>query len=860
MPLRSRSESARANLRLRRRVLIIATVLILAICISIAMDLRHSHAVARSTADRELTNLAGALAEQTARSFQSIDLILRSTALLLNVAESRGSSGEEIHYELIRQIAGVPQVRALSVTDSAGQTLYTSRAYPAPPVDISGHPFFKTLRDNPGRGFNIDDPTISAVDGMVGFSASRRLEDEAGHFHGVIVARTELEYFVHFYQAIDLGKGSAISLFRTDGVLLARYPAAEGMIGHSYAQYHGLFENSATSGGTVRFTSPMDGKEHIAAAHMVKDFPLIVAVSRDAGVVFAPWREQATENLVRATILILFAALLISGFLRQLRRQEEADEQLRVSEERYSLAMTGSDEGHWDWDIDTDRVFGSERMRDLYALPAHASFTSRPEFLAQVKLHPEDQPRMDAAIADHLDGRSPRFELEYRVLLPDGEYRWLLNRGQCFRDDTGRAYRMAGSVTDITARKHAEEAKQRLEAQLRQAQKLEAMGTLAGGIAHDFNNILGAILGYGEMAQKSAAEGSATRRYLDNVINAGNRAKALVERILAFSRSGMGERVPVHVQSVVGETLDLLRASLPTGIEFQVSLDAGNASVIGDATQIHQVVMNLCTNAMQAMRGGGTLGIALDCTTLEASRALLTGDLAPGKYVRLTVRDTGSGIEPKVLERIFDPFFTTKGVGSGTGLGLSLVHGIVNDLGGGIDVHSLVGTGTSFEIYLPVGGETSAPTAAAEKDTPRGNGETVMLVDDEEALVMLGEELLAELGYEPVGFTRSAAALQAFRADPQRFDVVLSDETMPDITGTELAREIRKLRIDIPIVLMSGYSGSRLSERAGAAGATDLLSKPLQARDIAESLARALKGRNRVQSAASALERRLDRA
>jgi PAS domain S-box-containing protein len=389
-------------------------------------------------------------------------------------------------------------------------------------------------------------------------------------------------------------------------------------------------------------------------------------------------------------------------------------------------------------------------------------------------------------------------------------------------------------------RSRAEEDKQKLEAQLRQSQKMEAMGTLAGGIAHDFNNILGAILGYGEMAYKSAAEDSATRRYLENVMIAGNRAKTLVERILAFSRSGMAERVPVHVETVAAETVELLRASLPAGIELQVSLAAGNASVIGDATQIHQVVMNLCSNAIQAMASGGLLNVKLDRATFDTPRVFSHGRITPGQYLRLEVSDTGTGIDPKLMERIFDPFFTTKGVGEGTGLGLSLVHGIARDHGGGIDVHSRPGAGSTFEVYLPMAGEIGAPTVSAEAQVPQGRGETVMLVDDEQALVTLGEEMLAELGYEPVGFQGSVAALEAFQTNPQRFDAVLTDETMPEMTGTELAREIRKLRPDIPVLLMSGYRGLALAARAATSGINDLLKKPLQSHDIAASLAKAL--------------------
>jgi signal transduction histidine kinase/ActR/RegA family two-component response regulator len=460
--------------------------------------------------------------------------------------------------------------------------------------------------------------------------------------------------------------------------------------------------------------------------------------------------------------------------------------------------------------------------------------------LAQIVIHPDDMPRFDAALRDHFAGQTPHYECEYRVRQPDGEWRWVLARGRCLRDATGRPYRFVGSAIDVTAEKRAQVDKEHLEAQLRQSQKMEAIGTLAGGIAHDFNNILGAILGYGELAYQHSAEGSALRRYLDNVMHAAGRAKTLVERILGFSRSGLGERVPVNVQSVIEETLELLAASLPAGIRLEKTLEAGDAAVIGDATHLHQVAMNLCTNALHAMERGGVLSVVLERVELGEQRSLSRGTLSPGAYVRLVVSDTGSGIPPAVLERMFDPFFTTKGVGEGTGLGLSLVHGIVSELGGAIDVATSAGKGTKFEIWLPVAGEAGRPAVEAVRELPRGHGETVMIVDDERPLVALAKEMLAALGYEPVGFESSSAALQAFRAEPQRFDLVLTDEAMPDLVGTELAHEIRRIQPTLPIILMSGHGGAQLTRRAAAVGAKEVLRKPLQGRDLAESLARVL--------------------
>ena len=421
-----------------------------------------------------------------------------------------------------------------------------------------------------------------------------------------------------------------------------------------------------------------------------------------------------------------------------------------------------------------------------------------------------------------------------------GAWRWYHDRGLALRDEAGRPYRMAGSIEDVTDRKEAEAQRDRLEGQLRQAQKLEAMGTLAGGVAHDFNNILAAILGYGEMAQKIAAEGTPLRRYIDGAMSAGMRAKALVERILAFSRSGMGERVQVHVQSVVAEVLDVVEGSLPAGVTLERSLAAGDAAVLGDPTQLHQVVMNLCSNAVQAIDGVGRVSVSTDTVVLDEARLVTTCSLPRGEYVRLRIADTGAGIDPKVIDRIFDPFFTTKSVGVGTGLGLSLVHGIVTDLGGGVEVENRPGAGAAFTVYVPREGDVEAP-ATIEESPGAGSGETIMLVDDETALVRLGEEMMAELGYEPVGFSSSTAALESFRGQPDRFDAVLSDESMPELTGSELAEQIHRIRPDIPIVLMSGFTSAALATRARDAGVVEVLAKPLVARDIARCLANALR-------------------
>ena len=387
----------------------------------------------------------------------------------------------------------------------------------------------------------------------------------------------------------------------------------------------------------------------------------------------------------------------------------------------------------------------------------------------------------------------------------------------------------------------AERGRRRLEARLQQTQRLEALGTLAGGIAHDFNNILGAILGFGELAQQQAEPGSALRRHIDRVLQGGARARLLVRRILDFSRSGVTDRAPVHVQTLMEEIVAMLASTLPAGVDLQAQLDAGDAAVLGDATQLYQVAMNICTNAVQAIESAGTVSIRLRRVDVSVPRVLLHTELAVGPHVCLEVRDTGVGIPPEALQRIFEPFFTTKKQGEGTGLGLAVVHGIVADLGGAIDVASVPGEGTQVSVWLPVCGECAPATVPDTGEWPAGQGEVVMVVDDEHALVELAEETLAGLGYEPVGFDSAERALQAFEADPDRFDALLSDEMLPGMQGTELARLARLRRPALPVLLMSGKVDHAMVERAHAAGVHAVLHKPLALRELATRLAEALR-------------------
>lgn len=522
----------------------------------------------------------------------------------------------------------------------------------------------------------------------------------------------------------------------------------------------------------------------------------------------------------------------LSGIATDVTARRQAELALRVSEERFSLAVAGSRDGVWDLDFDSQQMFMSERAQQIFGLEIGESLRSREAWKSAIAMPPEDLAQQEAALDAYLSGQAPAFDGEWRVSLPDGSLRWVRVRGVCVRHPDGRPHRLAGSVSDIDDQKRA-------QTMLQQSQRLEAVGTLASGVAHDFNNILGAILGFGEMCLQHTRRGSRLRRDLECIVTAGERGRALVQRILAFSRSGSGERSPVHLEGVVREVLQLLAPTLPAGVRLETRLDTGLAAVLGDPTQMHQVVLNLVSNALHAMPDGGTLGVSLRAATLAAPRHLTTGRIDAGEYLVLDVEDDGTGIAPDIRERIFDPFVTTRKAGAGAGLGLSLVHGIVTEAGGAVDVCSEVGAGSRFEVYLPRVGWAAEAAQRAEAMAPRGRHQQVLVVDDEPLLVRLVTETLSELGYMAVGFTNPLEAAAAFQAHPERFDALVTDQRMPDLSGTELIVRARVLRPALPALLLSGFLDNEAGAQARRLGA-HVLGKPVLRQELAATLARAL--------------------
>ena len=455
-------------------------------------------------------------------------------------------------------------------------------------------------------------------------------------------------------------------------------------------------------------------------------------------------------------------------------------------------------------------------------------------------------PKDRKAIVRRLKKKGRVDGIEVEVRRKDGAFIWVRGSATLYIDHDNNLPYILAFFQDVTEQKKAEERRKLLEAKTRESQKLEAIGTLAGGIAHDFNNVLFAIIGAAEITlrtlPKEAELYDELSRNLQIILESGKRAGKLVKQILAFSRKTVQAIEPVCVRQIATEASKMLKATLPATITLRCDLDSDSLAM-ADPTQVHQTVVNLCTNAAHAMRNeGGTLTLRLSDVYLCPEFAAEHPGVSPGPYIRLTVSDTGCGIDPEITERIFDPFFTTKGQGEGTGLGLSVVHGIIKSHKGAITFQSEAGKGSIFHVYLPKIWAAKTIAAITAPENLPGGSERILCVDDEETLVELETALLEKLGYRVAGKTSSREALDLFLESPHAFDLVITDLTMPDLTGDLLAQRITAVRPDLPVLLCTGYGDNVMSGTSGTREITDVLFKPVNVEILARSVRKALDG------------------
>jgi PAS domain S-box-containing protein len=526
------------------------------------------------------------------------------------------------------------------------------------------------------------------------------------------------------------------------------------------------------------------------------------------------------------------------GVARDITERLSAEKALHVSESRLKKAQTVAKIGNWEYDVPTGMVWGSEEAFRIYGIERTSEYLP----LDEVENHIIEAKRVNQALVD-LISKGMSYDIEFQIIQKNTQLLITVHSiAEMVKDDKGNPLKVLGVIQDITERKQAEEEREKLQVQLVQAQKMESIGTLAGGIAHDFNNILGAILGYAEMAQEGSPAGSMVRKDIDQVVKASHRAKDLVKQILAFSRQAETEHIPLQPELIIKEALKLLRSSLPTTIDIQQDIEPEVGPILADPTQIHQIINNLCTNAFHAMEEtGGTLTISLKNKTLTLADLTSEPHIQPGHFVEIIVGDTGSGIKPEIMDKIFDPFFTTKEVGKGTGMGLAIIHGIAHKSNGFVSCKSSPGEGTIFHVYLPVHTVTTPPEA---ETTPVGLIQTgiehILFIDDEEMLAEMGKTMLERLGYRVTIETNSLEALKIMQNQPNRFDLVITDQTMPGMTGSDLARRMLQIRPGLPIILCTGFSNMISEEKARIYGIKGFAMKPLAKKDLASLIRKVL--------------------
>jgi PAS domain S-box-containing protein len=547
-------------------------------------------------------------------------------------------------------------------------------------------------------------------------------------------------------------------------------------------------------------------------------------------------QDRVTVHLVDG------APATLRGVMVDITDRKRAEAALRESEERFRTLADTAPMMVWTSNREARPDFINQRWIAFFGRQLHEVLPdSWFDFL-----HPDDRELFTTVLGRALETRQP-FEVDARSRRADGEYRWVSTHGVPRFDAAGTFDGFIGTSIDITDRRRAEEMRQRLETQLRQSQKLEAMGTLAGGIAHDFNNLLAAIGGNLELASMDLAPAHPLQENLDEMRRGVRRATELVQRILTFSRPETHEQRPIQLAPVVDEAIHLLRPLIPAGVQLSQRVDPGLPDVLANPSQVHQVIVNLVTNAWQSMDGApGRIEVRLASCDVGQSLCDAHADLRPGPHVCLAVEDSGHGIPPATVERIFEPFFTTKAPGKGTGLGLSMVHGIARGHGGTVLVDSALQRGSTFTVLFPAWGGDAVEAADASATAPalRGHGERILYLDDEEPLVKLAVQFLERLGYRVSGHTRADDALAAFRLQPDAFDVVVTDYNMPGLSGMDVASNVMTLRPAMLVALASGYLRPAEAEHARALGIRATIPKPYTLDELGQAVQRLLHTRH----------------
>ena len=901
------------------------------------------------------SNLARSLADHADGVVRDADIVLGGLVERLQVAGMSGAALARMHQFLVARVAAVPTIHHLVVFSAAGDAL-TASFDPMPAVNVADRAYFAFHRDHPTAGPLVGPPVRNRADGRWSLTVSRRFDGPGGAFGGVVVAVVDCDTFARFYAGFDVGARGSITLLNQDNTFVVRHPPP---LDPDYRNTRPTTDYWGQGPvGTGRFVSPLDGVMRLYSFRKADRAPLVVVVALSKDDVLAAWRRDAWVTLAACSAISAALILLGWGLASQIRRREQREVAVRRSEELYRLLAEHSTDVIVHLGADCRRRYVSPASERLLGYRPEEMLGRHPRDIT----HPEDWPALEAKIAEILRSGHAA-PIDYRMRGKDGRYLWVEALGRRLDGDRGHIV----TVRDATHRKDAEgrlreeiAAREAAQAQLAHARRLEALGQLAGGIAHDFNNVLQAVQGGARLIERRPADPEAVRRLARMVSEAAGRGAAITRRLLAFSRRGDLRAEAVDPAALLADLHEMFGHTLGAGVEVRVEAQAGLPPLLADKGQLETVLVNLATNARDAMSGeppgstpslqaihreairpaernvegrfvgqsegfaiaqrsvpkGGTLGEALASSekatprgsdvaeggeappcrpsatslrgiaegdearapkgapergeppgstpgggvlTLSAALKILGRDggvpgadrplpaaLKAGRYLRLAVSDTGSGMPPEVLARVAEPFFTTKPPGKGTGLGLAMAKGFAEQSGGALAIESAPGRGTTVALWLPVAaGQTVVPPSPeAEAARPfRGGRGRILLVDDDAAVRRVTAEQLEEAGYAVLPADAGPAALALLDAG-EAVDLLVSDLSMPGMDGVAVIREAQRRRKGLPAILLTGFATNAAELAVGGAlsGTFSLLRKPIEAHALAERAAMLLEG------------------
>jgi len=797
----------------------------------LALSVHESHVQYEEQATISARNLAQVLDEDIKGIFDRVDLTLLSvTDETERQIKSGGIHKQVLNAYISHQLEKVPELDSLRMTDANGDVLYGSGVVPG--INIADRDYFYYQRDASSKTLTISMPYLSRITGKWQISISRRISKPDGSFNGIAYGNFMLDYFTGMFSGINVGTHGSIAMWNSDLELIARFPNPRNEAGLKLRSE--AFNESirvSREKGSYTTLSNVDKIERTFCYRKISKYPIYILVGLATQDYLAQWQKEAIKKSALGVSFVLLSAFFTVLFYRYLTDSKRAEEALYHSEERLRLALAAASQGLYDLNVQTGEAIVSDEYAMILGYDPKEFHETNAAWIA--RLHPDDRDRVAETHRSYVRGDIPEYAVEFRQRTKSGDWKWILSLGRIVDQDAeGNPLRMLGTHTDITERKRAEAEKEKLQEQLLQAQKMEAIGQLAGGIAHDFNNILTAIIGYASLLKTNLGAESSLRVYAEQILSSAEKSADLTRQLLAFSRKQIMNITETDLNSLIKGIEKLLHRLIGEDVDLKTSLTDERLIAMVDPSQIEQVLLNLSTNARDAMPCGGSLTISTRVMTLNGEDAKTHNLSTTGRYALISVTDTGIGLDEVSRKRIFEPFYTTKEIGKGTGLGLAIVYGIIKGHNGHITVHSEPGEGTTFNIYLPVIESPSESTREKEDFIPRGGRETILVAEDNNEVRTLISQVLQEAGYEVIESVDGEEAISKFETNRDSIALAILDVIMPGKSGKETFKAIRKIKPGVRVLFTSGYTSDIITKAGIEESGAHFMWKPLTPVDL----------------------------